>query len=323
MLNTIKYSSFFAFCVTQILSAALNLSHSSNVIWSGDGTSSYDCFSENYYEMLVDENNKNFKVTYKSSDNTAYFLTFDKGASSTYNRIASSGSESLSYQLFQYASQTDVLKGIPDASSSDVIEGYADGSVTPREHGHAYYFGVYPQQIVSPGTYEDNIDIQLYEGSINGSYTLKKTKSVTMKVKVPAILKVLVGETGGGLSELSNYAVSFGALTEGATRNLEIQVMANQGYELLFKSTNRSQLQHSDYSQASPQEKEHFAINYLFNFAGTTYDLDVSGRVLVHTANTKTGLSGDTYNFDIEIASIDEKFSGDYSDTLELTARAI
>lgn len=301
----------------------LGLSHSNTVTWSGTGNNRYDCFDSTAYEQLVDGATKDFYVTYKSGEDTDFFITFSDGGASGYNRVLTKGSYQLSYQLYKSSGQNTVLKEKPDATDSEVIAGHVTDAGKPRKQSQSYYYVVYPEQIVPQGTYTDSVKLRLYKGNLNASHSQNASKNVTFKAIVPAILRLFIGPSGGGLSEVTSYNLDFGELEEREYRDLDLKVLSNAGYEILLNSSNRGNLRHTAYSEVPTSDRVYHQIEYLVDFDGSSIDLSGSGNHLVHTEPSGTASTGDIYDLLITVGSVDEKMHGDYTDELTVTARAI
>jgi hypothetical protein len=301
----------------------LSLSHKKDVKWAGTGSNKYDCFDASTYEQIVDGPGKDFYVKYSAGEDTDFFITFSDGGAGSYNRVLTLGAYDISYQLYAGPGQSSVLKAIPDASASDTIEGHVTDAGDPRKQSQNYYYVIFPEQIVPPGEYKDKVAIKLYKGNFSGVNSQDASKNVDFKATVPAILRLFIGESGGFLSEVTNYNLDFQVLEENEFRSLDLKILSNAGFEILLNSANSGFLKHSSYASIPIPFQEGHRIPYVVTFDGTGVNLISGTDQLVQTEGQMTPANGLTFDLTVTIGSISQKMHGDYADTLVVTARAI
>ncbi len=297
-------------CFFSPLEASPNLGISvSEHTWTGGGTGYYDPNDSAAYEQSI-----YFDVTFDPGDSGDFFVTFSPGinSSSFSKRLLTNGREKLKYQLYRDAGKSKILKEPPSAKKNDVIAGsLSSGDIPPRQMTCHWFIN--SMQNKDPGTYTDTVEMSIYEGRINGSYSLADGPySLDLTTVIPELIYLSIIPKGASFDEHStSQQINFGELEEGESGELNIRVLSNTGYEISMESANGSALANtSGYPTTIP---------YTVKINNKTKDLSSGNSVVVASKNKKSPKSGDRYRFKATIGSLEEAFPEYYSDTISVS----
>lgn len=251
-----------------------------------------------------------FSVRHRPSDACSYFVTFSTAAAGAYDRRMYDGLEELAYQLYDSAGQTNVLKALPDATAGEVLSGTF--ATAGRETQDLTYYAVIPaRQVVPPGTFEDNVTLTLYEGTV-ASYFERDSAAVRLRAGINGEVEVCIGCFAAFDPAAQSHQMDFGELTEGETATTHTRARGNAGYVLTLASGNRGVMQHLTESTEVP---------YVLAVNGAAADLS-GPRVDVAQTTTPTGIDGDLFEFLVTIGTTALAAAGDYEDHITVTVTA-
>lgn len=310
---------FLLFSVTSF-STDLTVTHLWKTRWNPDGSNRYDVFSTIPQDQLLDSTTANFYVNYRRNANCYFFVTFSKGHAGSYDRYLSEGANQLYYQLYTSASKTNILMEAPDASTSNILSGQIVDTRPPREYPLEYYWEIFPGQLVPPGTYEDEVTVRVYEGTLTGSYQERSSCVVLYKAIVERMLQMKITGSDNAIGgSPPTHSLDFGEGSAGDSKTINLYVRSNAGYSIKLKSQNKGQLYREDNFRNKPEYK----IDYTLDFNGSTVNLDSNTYVTVETYHGMTTAEGNVMPITVTLGSLEEKFAGNYSDVIEVVAQAV
>ncbi len=298
---------FFSFLFPIQLFAACNLGISaSNVSWDGSGGGTYGVFDATEYVQAV-----NFNVTHDASDACDLFVTFSKGGSASYSRILTLGGDTLSYQIYDTSSKTNILKGIDDVvTSNDALTGAIIATDTSPKV-MTYHLVMDTGQIKPPGTYQDTFAVKVFEGTVGSTTTEDASTNVTFSAVVPSIAQLSLVDTGGAFNELDeDQALDFGTFQANESMSFDMKIRTNAGYSITFTSDNAGEMVHSNPAVGS-------VVDYTLKVDNVAKDL--SSAIVVATGSGVTTSSGTNHVVTIVLGADTAQFAGTYSDHITVT----
>lgn len=293
-----------------VLLCAANLGLSlSGLSWDGSGSGSYDPFDGTEYVQEV-----TFSVTHDSGDATDFFITFSKGGASDYNRRVTLVGDTLDYQIYDTATETHILKGINDAvSSNDVINGVIlSEDTSPKQL--KYYIAMSPQNIASPGSYDDTFTVKVFEGLFGSTTTPDATANITFTVSNPSTIQMSMVDSGQGFDEFDTaQSMDFDTLTQNEELGFDIRVRSNASYSLTMETDNQGVLKHQDVGVTD-------TISYTVKVDAIEKDLTGAQPVEVSTGSGQTTIDGDVHAILVNISGeVNNKVAGSYLDSISTT----
>lgn len=248
-----------------------------------------------------------------------YRVYFGKGSANSYQRMAyNSNGDSVSYNLHPKINQSSVLKDINDAiNNNERLEGKA-----PEKHTiytRSFYISapsISTQNFPAAGFYSDSVQITIYGYNQNsGNYNFEETKPFTISFLIPQRLFVSLIDEGGVFDRnATSKVLDFGNLTQPQTKGADLRVVSNTPYEVMVSSMNNGRLKHAKGE----------VIPYIFQVNGGNVSLTNSANVPVKIGEGGlTTTAGTLYNLKIQAsASVEDKISGLYQDSITITAIA-
>ncbi len=276
------------------------------VTFNGDTGLGYESFDTAIYPQSVPMTIRNQRR--RACD---YFITFSEGSSGTFNRTLLNGANVLNYQLYDQASQTNILKDLPSATASEVIS----GNFTGRGRQQLSFFLVIPaEQVVRPGTYTDTITLTAYEGDLT-SYTQHRSRNVTISATVLEQIDLSLVNPGGSFNPLlTTRLIDFGILQTGEFSDFDLRVRSNIGYSVTLSSLNLGNMAHTIPPDPS-------LIPYTFTANSANVDLSGPAATVINTPLPTPPL-GVPYPMRITVGTIGNVSAGNYQDNITITVIA-
>ncbi len=237
-----------------------------------------------------------------------YFITFSEGSSGTFSRTLTNGASSLNYQLYDQASQTNILKDLPTATASEVL----NGTITGRGNQQFTFFLVIPaEQVLQPGTYTDTITVTAYEGDLT-NYVQHRTRNLTISATVLEQIDLSLVNPGASFNPaLTSRLIDFGILQAGKFSDFDLRVRSNIGYSVALSSQNQGNMAHIDPTDNS-------LIPFTFTANGTNVDLSGPSATVINSP-TPTSPLGIPYPMRVTVGTIGNASAGDYQDNITIT----
>jgi spore coat protein U-like protein len=305
----IRRALLVALLATMITSAKANAQcqlslEVNNVEWRQGRSGGYDLFDPIEYTQSVP-----LRVRH-GGDACNFFITFSGGGSIDFNRRLLSGRDTLSYQLYDTANKSNVLKDLPTATAAEVITGSFGQGDEGREFRYIVVFP--PLQIRSPGLYRDSLQVTLYEGAV-GNSTRKDSKYFTVTARIQPMVELSVVDSGAPFNpQAGSKVVDFGSLMQGQSRRFDLRIRGNAGYRVTFQSENGGVMKHTDPTDSS-------AIPYVLDAGGAIVNLDRGQHGFGGEKSGITGLNGDRLGLTITVGPVAEATAGTYRDTITVT----
>ncbi len=135
------------------------------------------------------------------------------------------------------------LNGFP-ANETEVLSGAFDSANSKKPFmSLGFAVIVSPSSLPPPGNYVATIRADLYASAFPVSGGAVDTDTFTVTVSVPALTDLSIVPGGGGFSSSMTTAdVSFGTITAGASRGVDIRVRSNVHYSVSLVSANGGML---------------------------------------------------------------------------------
>jgi hypothetical protein len=169
-------------------------------------------------------------------------------------------------------------------------------------------------QVVPPGTYADTLYLGIYQSAGGGQYTKAQIPSTPFGVLIGVNSQMTVALAGGGRKTTLN----FGDFVQGATRSVQLQAYANQGFRLTVSSDNAGVMRPTDAQAIAEgiwQVPYTVAINRMAPFS-------LSRPQLLSLWPAATQKSGITIPFDVQAGSIAGQRAGTYRDVITIAIDA-
>jgi spore coat protein U-like protein len=305
----------FAWSLTVITLYCFNLSAACNLSLSGN--SRYN-FSKSGAEGSLD-----IKVRRsRKSQSCNYCITFTQGQAGTYDpRAMTNGRGSSEYNIYK-TNSTGVpsMKDYPDADqASEYIDGRFRRDVGGKTRTHTYYVkttGSSIYNIKSAGSHVDTVTAKLYEECDSPGATLEDTMEIDFTHKVDEITFIHLSDNPVFQDPpVTQKALDFGELVQGAQKTVHAVILYNAGYDLEMSSKNGETLKGGG---------QLGTVEYDVTVGGVQKDL-TNGTVSVSSAggispNAPSGLS---IPIVFTIGDPGNNFPGTYTDTITLTLKSI
>ncbi len=221
------------------------------------------------------------------------------------------GANVLNYQLYDQASQTNILKDLPSATASEVLS----GNFTGRGSQQLSFFLVIPtEQVVRPGTYTDTVTVTAYEGDLTNNIQ-HRTRTLTISATVLEQIDLSLVNPGGSFNpSLTSRLIDFGILQAGKFSDFDLRVRSNIGYSVTLSSQNQGNMAHIDPTDTS---------RVPFSFTANSANVDLSGpAATVINTPLPTSPLGVPYPMRVTVGAIGNASAGDYRDNITITVIA-
>jgi len=271
--------------------------------WRGAGTG-YNPFDTTTYnqEGTIDIRNG-------GNGSCQYFVTISEGNANDFNRYLEANGERLPYNIYDDVSQSNILKDLPTATVNEILVGSFSTKETQRL---TYSVSIPPGTVLPRAAYRDGVRLRLYEGTL-GSHTLKNTKGLSLRARIPEVAEVAVVPTGAPFDEsATSFTVNFGVLQEGERERFDMLVRTNAGYRVLMSSTNRGVLERVGGASG--------VVPYEMTIDGRLIDLSARS-VTVATKNGVTGIAGDRFAVEVDVGTLADAVPGTYRDDITITVK--
>jgi len=285
------------------MACSLSITDVTSTRWSGSRGQGYDVFSQERVAQAV-----TFRVQNREGG-CAFFATVVPvsftGSGAGFLR---GGPQPLIYQVFKDASGDQRLMPRDLATENEVFI-----SASRAGEGHMpfqFALVVPPQQVVSPGLYQDELEIRVYEGGL-ATGTLRDMRRIPVVVPVPAVAELSFSQGGAFDPGLGSYTVNFHKLQRASRRSIILRARANSGYRVLFRSVNGA-LRHVDPGDDS-------LVPYTMMVDGAVTPLQPGASREGITNPMSTDIGGRQHNIEFVVGEIGDASAGDYRDTISLT----
>ncbi len=257
------------------------------------------------------------QVTRANNGACDYFIGFSNGSAANYaSRRLSLGSEFIPMNVYKDAARTRILKDKPSDAvvADDVLQGGFAGGPGPDSQTLSFWAAIQPQSAYLPsGIYFESLTATLYSGSVDGSYHFEASQSLLLAYSVGRRVDLSLVDTGAPFNlNGTSQDLSFGTLSSGQSRALDLVLQYNAGFRLLFSSENNGALKHLSRSNLIP---------YTLQVGGLPLGLAGSAAApTVGPSGSGTSPSGGTrFPVRVTIGSIAGAVGGPYSDTITVT----
>ena len=275
-----------------------------NVEWRQGHSGGYDIFDPTEYTQSV-----TLRVRH-GGDACDFFITVSSGGASDFSRRLLSGGDTLTYQLYDTANKSNVLKDLPTATAAEVMKGSFGQGDEGREFRYVVVFP--PLQIRPPGLYRDSLDVTLYEGTV-GNFTRKDSRNFTVTARIQPMVELSVVDSGAPFNpQAGSKEVDFGSLVQGQSRRFDLRIRGNSGYRVTFQSENGGVMKHTDPTDSS-------AIAYVLDAGGAAVSLDRGQHGFGGEKSGITDLNGDRLALTLTVGPVGEATAGTYRDTITAT----
>ena len=255
-----------------------------------------------------------FRVTRAArSEYCHYAIGIDRGASPTYQRKISSGSDDLNYNLARNASHNTTLKDVNDwLNDNEIIQGRFKNNAGPLSFNEKFFGKLFLPNNPTAGFYSDTVNVKIYE-LVGQDYVLRQSKPLTLFYNVPEVIALSITPRGGAFDPNSTSQVlNFGNLTQGQTKGVDVVIQTCAGYKLNISSLNNGKLKH---------QQANFFANYSLTANSNPINLTNSsmGPVTISTASGSHPSDGFRFELDFQINDISNLPAGNYQDILTVT----
>jgi len=191
-------------------------------------------------------------VTRADNGSCDYFIGFSDGSAANYaSRRLSFGSAVVPMNVYKDAARTRILKDKPSEAvvADDVLQGSFAGGPGPDAQTLNYWAAIQPQSDYLPsGIYFESLTATLYSGKVNGSYHFESSQSLVLAYYIGRRVDLSLVDTGApfNLNDTSQD-LSFGTLSSGQSRALDLVLQYNAGFRLTFSSENNGALEPLQY----------------------------------------------------------------------------
>jgi len=252
----------------------------------------------------------------RSNDECRFFVTIDNGGAASYQtrvlrRFFGILGE-LPMSVCLDAACTRHWKQIPEATSTaDVLNGSfgnSGGETTLR-----YYPRLSENDYPPYGDYDALFTVRLYEGSVEGSRTLRAIDTVRFTARVEKKVDVSLVSTGFPFdSSATNKTLDFGLLAVGKEMGFDLLLKYNAGYRLRIASENNGVMKHTSAAATLPYTL--FLNNVAVSLANSK-----GGGVEIATGSGSSAAAGLRFPGRVRIGSFSNARAGNYEDQLTLS----
>lgn len=260
----------------------------------------------------------------KTGGAVSFFITFSTGQSGTFtNReLRSAGADVMYYNIYDNNIERNILKDLSANPSNDQVltgsftaEEAAVGGGTTKDITFTVILD--PDQFPLAGTYQDTIEIKLYEGTpANSSGKPADTETMDISSVMDPVLEMSLLPDGGGFDVSStSLTLDFGTMYSGSTRSADLRVRSNSTYGAQIRSANGGVMLIQDPNDSS-------VVPYLLTVNGNSVNLSSGADQPIADLAGPTGENGDLYDIDVQIQDYGMASEGLYSDILTITVLA-
>ena len=220
------------------------------------------------------------------------------------------GNDKLSYFITDRTNTNYYILDWPFISSNkNIIPFNLTGSNKPVLRVPIYIW-VDPGQKVSPGDYQGNLDMVIYEGLYTGALNNSVYKT-SIPISIRVSNQVIVSLGSNEFNQFTEFKVNFEELREGAIVNYDAFVNAVGEYTLVIKSKNKGTLGHR-----LPEIKT--AIPYQLFLDDKLIQFDQNGEYTERITNVNNNAS--KHQLKMILGQSKHAFKGGYTDSISIKA---
>ncbi|TVR69299.1 MAG: hypothetical protein EA427_08700 [Spirochaetaceae bacterium] len=212
----------------------------------------------------------------------------------------------LEYNIFTPADEIARDLTVPLTNNQVIRGSFGNSGSAFNTESRSFTVRIPEEQFVRRGTYQDQVEVSLYQGRQVDPDTLVliDRATVTISSTTPTIAQIAI-------SGQSSYTMDFGNLVPGATRSAPLQYRTNTGFRIDAESENGGVLVNQTHSGSAP-------IPYQLAVGGNTVDLSDSALVGLDL------LFGTTIEFEslpmsVTIGSFEDVLPGLFQDVITFT----
>ncbi len=244
-----------------------------------------------------------FSVDFQNGSPCTVVVGIDDGRNGT--RVMEDGGERLAYELYKDASLKQRVNDV-FGEEGGLFVATLDGKKDSQQF--QLFSRVLPGQLVSRGTYTDQVRFNIYEVRDGVRTGPVSSQTVQVRTRVRDVVQAAV-VVGGNWAPLAGTAgvLDLGNLAENRSGSFSLEVLGNGDYDLVLESENRGQLSAPGLS------------------SGIAYQLSVDGRSMSLSSPVTLRLGGkgvQRYELVVSVPSVDRALAGTYRDNLVLTVTA-
>ena len=238
-----------------------------------------------------------------------FFIVMDNGGAYSYaNRTLQSSLHNYPIQFYKDAARNQIFKSENEVSASEVLAGTFVGGATTFNTNYYAYIDVNSNQYRNHGHYTNNFYLRLYEGDLNNKI-LRDTKVVQFGFTHYKLIDISLVSTGAAFNLTdTSQSIDFGQLTEGLSREFDIVMQYNAGYNLSMTSANDGKLKHLTAQKFVP---------YTLVIDGVAMALS-SIPTLVKSSSGLSLPNGTRVPVSVKIGKISDSIPGIYTDTITI-----
>lgn len=248
-----------------------------------------------------------------NSEACNFFVTFsEKSGRRFLANTKTGGSERYPYEIYDSASQGNLLRDLPQAGEREVLRGRLSGRQDVLTL--PFFVSLPKADYRKSGLYADTVIVSVYEGLPRGAAPrLLQQKSMNIVFDNPEEVQLSLVDPGQPFSANdTEQTLDFGVLTAGKTMSFDIVLRANTDFDLYFTSENRGRLKH--------KETDDY-VDYRLFVDGTPYVLSDRTKSSSFSAPSPAGFF--RHEVKVRIGQVHGRFAGLYEDdiTVSVTAR--
>lgn len=299
------------------------------VAWRGSSTGYDPLDSTNYAQSIT------FTLSKNAGPCTVIIGATTGGSDTGTNRTLTSGSNSVSFNVYSDSQLQNILRNPPNATSSQVLSHTFSAAPPHQSATLTFYFNIPPQQLtasnvlVPTGTYQTAtpVTFNAYTGTVNNPGNAVSTTTVNFHAAVQSDMQISVVQQGGSFNATStSQTVTLQTidLQTAASGALDLWVRANTGFKLQLASQNKGVMKYS----ANPSDPS--TVPYTLSVKGTPVNL--SSTATLSASSSATGLGGNDYPISISVNNLANTASfpttqnlplaGNYADVVTITGIA-
>ncbi|MEX2443527.1 MAG: hypothetical protein WD492_07975 [Alkalispirochaeta sp.] len=276
------------------------------------------------------ENSVELPVTIAhNGDATDWFVTVSRGGSSTFDprqaRVRVKGTWfTTDYNVF--TPDNEIARDLTGPiSSNEVLSGSFSASAEGQTQTSSFTVRIPAGQYVLAETYEDDVDVTLYRGSVAdpANAVQEEQRVVTILPDTFIVVEAGVVPPGGTPgSRTESYEMDFGELTPGDSRSADLIFRANTSYEVAVSSRHDGEmfLYPNDAPDSTP-DLEAAPIPYEFIYDGKSSAIPRNNLEKVNKV-TDPSFPYERRTIEVVIGDFADLRAGTYRDVISLTVSA-
>lgn len=242
-----------------------------------------------------------------------YVITVSRGSSPTFDPrtmeyllVLDGTSPQLNYNIFSPAGE--IARDLSGPINADqVIQGnFGNSGNTLNTVNHAFDVIVPAEQFVRRGSYQDQVEVSLYEGrQLDANrLSLVARETVTVTSETPTIAQI-------GIAGSDDFTMDFGLLTEGVQQRVDLLYRTNAGFRIDAVSENDGVMVNVSQPQSNP-------IPYDLRVGGTLIDLSASSLVEINLLYG-TSIQFESVPLEVTIGTVEDVLPGLFQDVIIFT----